>query len=78
MPATDRSAQAYEKVDELLQTLVSDPYRRTELAFAIITYGTAKAWDAVDRKSWSEALFEMEREVTGDDVGVLEAVAGRR
>ena len=78
MPTSDRSAQAYVKVDELLQTLVSDPYQRTELAFAIITYGTAKAWDAVDRKSWSEALSEMEREVTGDDVNVLEIVGSLR
>ena len=78
MPAPDRSAQAYVKVDELLQMLVSDPYQRTELAFAIITYGTAKAWDAVDRKSWSEALSDMEREVTGDDVNVLEIVGSLR
>lgn len=63
----DRAKRAYEKVDALLQDLVADPYRRTELAFAIVSYGTAKAWDAIDRQ-WPSQLADMERAVTGEEM----------
>lgn len=77
--AVDRSKQAYEKVDALLQALVTDPYRRTELAFAIVTYGTAKAWDAIDRMGqWPTDIAAREAEIVGAVLTDTDILGARR